>query len=1237
MYLKEVTFNGFKSFADKTRIQLEPGITCIVGPNGCGKSNIVDAIRWVLGEKSAKALRGGNMQDVIFAGTDKRKPLSMCEVALLFGDCESALGNGFNEVEIKRRVSVDGKSDYYINSKACRLKDIQNLFMDTGIGQQSYSFMAQGQIDQILSANPSERRSIFEEAAGITRYKTQRKEALSKLELVEQNLSRVSDVIEEVSRQIGSLKRQAGKALRYQRLKHRLTHLDLAYHGFRHARLEESIAQLETEEAKLRNRFDGKKSELRGTEELISGLRARLSELNANIQNRQQGIFDLRSEKENAEVQSKYLLETRCNDLQNRIAEIETEIAEILSYRDALDKKAADNTSFKQEQLNLVGSSDEIVKKRNEELNSQQSELKTTEQSWNEARQELLMYEGSITRLRSNCTSIEVELSKYQERHATLSEQLYKLNNERQSKEQELAEIRKTLEIRQSENAREQETLALDKKALTDLLTQFRQLQSDLQNQDRELTRRTAQLKLLEDLQEKMEGFSEGAKAILKGKLQDTLPPDACRLLSQDLIIPSTYTSAMEALLSGAADTLVIQDNISASAVFRELSRNEYGKASLQIPSVPGAQTGHVTALPEFIAAVKTKVSTSNESLKDALSRFTAHCYFCDTLDHFLDFWKENPAFEFLFVATQNGELLDRRGLVYGGKGKGGSNASFLQRQNDIRTLKQEITEKQKILDALHEQREKLQNELTGTENKIEERRQLTVEIGQEISTLQAEEKGVQQQLEQNNREREKSEKDLSDFEYSGESSRQKLQEAQGTLAEAERNIEEKKARISEFELKITTLRLDLDQRRESLSAVRFDLQEKKQRLEIIERGLSEIQQQKAETINRVARLSQELDRVRAQIAESQQQAAAYQSKASELALQLEMLQTLLLQEKKEYDEITAQVAEKEQSISGERDQVQELTGVLSKVEISLAGERNQRSFIQEKFQTDYQIDIATVAWKKELWEADTEFVTRVNLDELEDGEPEAKAKHRGDPTDEDFAAMDHTDWVPIAEEIKVLREKVLSMSDSVNLNAIAEYVELRERYNFLKTQSDDLWKSKEELLKAIDEINKTSLQLFQNTFEQIRKNFHFTFEKLFGGGFADLQLLTTEDPLDSGIEIIARPPGTKLRSLTLLSGGQKTMTAVALLFAIYMVKPSPFCVLDELDAPLDEANIGRFTDMVRQFTQYSQFLVVSHSKRTIATADNIYGATMQERGVTRLISMRFNRETGQAEEAKIG
>ena len=373
------------------------------------------------------------------------------------------------------------------------------------------------------------------------------------------------------------------------------------------------------------------------------------------------------------------------------------------------------------------------------------------------------------------------------------------------------------------------------------------------------------------------------------------------------------------------------------------------------------------------------------------------------------------------------------------------------------------------------------------------------------------------------------------------------------------------------------------------------------------------------------------------QIAAFGEQAENARSRAEQLAGTIAEAATALDAQRAELGKLEADAETLDRSLVSERDALRENETQLNTLEVRLTEETSQCAFVSEKVSTEYQLDVTSLDWKQNLWLADEEFETKVRFDELEDddgAETEVRPKvrrERGDPTEEDLAAMDNTDWPPILREIASLRDRLNSMG-AVNHTAIEEYAELRERYTFLKTQSDDLWNSKNELVKAIDEINATSQKLFTETFEQIRKNFKFTFERLFHGGESDLQLVQNDDVLDSGIEIIARPPGTKLRSISLLSGGQRTMTAVALLFGIYMVKPSPFCVLDELDAPLDDANVGRFTDIVREFTRYSQFLVVTHNKRTVSAANTIYGVTMQERGVTQVLSMRYNSDSGDTE-----
>ena len=426
MYLKQVTINGFKSFADKTVMALTKGVTCIVGPNGCGKSNIVDAIRWVLGEQSAKALRGGKMQDVIFQGTESRKPLQFCDVTLLFSDCEDQLGTNFHEVEISRKVTRDGGSDYYINGKTARLKNIQELFMDTGIGRVSYSFMVQGQIDQILSSNPGERRSIFEEAAGITKYKTQRRDALNKLALVEQNLARATARIEALSRQISSLKRQASKALRYKRISFRLRHLDLALNAKNYAEQTNILTEDSQILKTLSTRIFEVSQKLSAGEEALLRMRSQRAEIQAELERMRQASAEIRSQKEQAQRNSEFA-SVRKKDLLDRSVQLEKELESLREQLSVLEGKEKGDAEVKQMQLNLVSEDDEIYRQQGAELAETENALRLAEEELSRARQDTLMNEGAITRLRANCTTLEVDLKSYQVRHGALSDAIFQI------------------------------------------------------------------------------------------------------------------------------------------------------------------------------------------------------------------------------------------------------------------------------------------------------------------------------------------------------------------------------------------------------------------------------------------------------------------------------------------------------------------------------------------------------------------------------------------------------------------------------------------------------------------------------------------------------------------------------------------------------------------------------------------------------------------------------------------
>ena len=1226
MYLKEIVISGFKSFADRTRLDLRQGVTAVVGPNGCGKSNIVDAIRWVLGEQSAKALRGASMQDVIFEGTDKRKALPTCEVTLTFTDCEADLGTQFNEVAISRRVSRDGGSDYYINGKVSRLKDIQRLFANTGVGRVSYSFMLQGQIDQILSTNPAERRTIFEEAAGITLYKAQRKEALNKLSLVDANLARVTDVIEEVSRQIGSLKRQAGKALRYQRIKHRLTHLDLAFNAYRHADLSKSIGEIAGRAAELRKQVEAHTGSLERDESILMEKKSQRAGLSQKMEELQQRVYSLRSEKENADNQSEFS-SIRSKDLEARIEEYKKEIADLEKQKTELAERAKNESENKQMQLGVVDDSDRIFRERNNELVAAQEKLGEMEGELQKRRQDVLHAENRINRARSRCTTLEVDLKTYQVKHAALTESAIGLKEEIVILEKGLADIQRLLEKRRAEQAASEAAVETARNDSREILTQFRSLQERIQDQDRGIARKTAQLNVLEGLQAKFEGFGEGAKAILGDKLSEVVSKDSVSIISKELTVNSAYTKALETLLGSAADALYIGDSHKALSVIGKLDADFLGRACLQIDLTP-TNPAVIGELPAGIVAAHSVVQVRHADLQGPVDRLLSGCYFADRLDQFIEFWKANADFNFLLVATREGEVIDCRGLIHGGRTTGKKSSSVLERESEIRRLRTEIEDERAALNKLREQANALDERRNAAEATVEEQRKRQSERSSEVSGLVAEEKNQNQKIEHNARNRTQAEDEIARLDAKHGDSVAELDAAKEELAVAEQNLQDERQGGTDLEAAIVRARELRDQKREALSDVRLELAEKKQRLESADRALGEVQRETANLQHRILRRNQEIDTINEQIAQLKQSGAHELNKSEELAKTLAVATDELEKDRLQLKEIDALVNEIDDGLSGRRSESRSLDQELTKLEIRLVEERSQLGFIQSTAQDDYQVDLSQVDWKAELWECNVEFEKRVNLDDLDDPDQIAAQpkQERRDPTEEELAEMDTTDWSSIEEEVAELKGRISNMGP-VNLDAISEYTDLKERHDFLKSQSEDLWNSKNKLVETIDEINETSQTLFCDTFEQVRKNFAFTYGKISGGGESDLLLVDSDDPLESGIDIIARPPGTRLKSVTLLSGGQRTMAAVALLFAIYMVKPSPFCVLDEIDAALDDANIGRFCETLHGFTDKSQFLIITHNKRTISNADTVFGVTMPEKGVSSLLSMRFNKD----------
>jgi len=1264
MYLKALKLHGFKSFADPTTLRFEPGVTAVVGPNGCGKSNIADSIRWVLGEQSAKALRGGKMQDVIFEGADTRKAAQMCEVSLLLTDCEKQLGSEFHEIEITRRVHRDGQSEYFFNGQACRLKDIQKLFMDTGVGRTSYSIMAQGQIDQILSSKPEERRAVFEEAAGITKYKSQRREALQKLGLTDQNLARVADVIGEVSRQIGSLRRQAAKAMRYKRINHRLRHLALAWSGFNHAELAARLGDLENKVAALRADAGVRRANLEAQQTSLDERKTHRGRLNQRVQDAQQAVFDLRSQKEAAENAAN-LAQIKRSGLEDRLLSSRDNLLELEMQLREVSAKADTGAQDKQMQLGLLGSSDAVFQQRNRELAIVEGELRKLEQELQQSKFHLLQVESTVARLRTDCSGYEVDQKTSAHKHESLARDLEGVRQQQAAAAQMAAEIEARAEETLAEKSRAQSDAAGAQQTITDLTREFRESQRKLQEIDRALAQRTARLRLLQQLQEKWEGFGEGAKAVLQGRLDTALAGAKPTPITQGLAMKPEFGKAVEAILGAAAEAISVSDLATAQRILAQLQNEQIGSAVLRIMEC-GAAVAPAAELPSgLIPAVQAlgEVDPAHPAVG-----VLAESYVADDLGAFLEFWRANPTFSFLAVATRQGDLVDRRGLVYGGFHSSKKSAhSIVQREIDLRETAKALAEEQQAHDEQKAFIDALNLRLMEAEQLLEQRRTDVLTATQNLAAAQAEQRNAQRAADEVANRLARMENELVSLEHARNEAHSRWEKAQLGLAEADAGAAAQREKIHQLETRVTEVRTDRDVKRETLAQARLELAERRQKVEVLDRGLGEMARRQQQLSELLVQRQHEVEVWSEQTVELERESSEQRARGAQIGETFVVAQEQVEKVRIELVEVERAINALESAQHDVRDQAEAAHDDLSSHEIKLAENRQRAQFLVEDVTREFQTDVAMIEWRREVWRADDEpeGVKPLDLDEDDDEEGESAAEAtraaqssteastssdattaegapapkrrrkakaaRDEPTAEDFAAMDSTNWVGIKSEVDALRHRLNSMG-AVNLVAIEEYAELKQRHDFLHSQVMDLTTAKAELVKAIDEINQTSLQQFQITFEQIKKNFEYTFLTLFGGGRAHLELIQAEDILESGIEIVAQPPGTKLKGITLLSGGQKTLTAVALLFALYMVKPSPFCLLDELDAPLDESNIGRFTDLLKKFVGEWQIIIITHNKRTVSAASAIYGVTMEERGVSKTVSMRFNQDRGEPE-----
>ncbi len=1238
MYLKNLTVLGFKSFADKTSLNFQPGVTAIVGPNGCGKSNASDAIRWVLGEQSAKALRGGEMADVIFNGTDGRKPMGMAEVSLTIGDVdEEQLKAGgvqlaYNEVTVTRRVFRDGGSEYFINKTPCRLKDIQQLFMGTGVGRTSYSIMAQGNITQILSSKPEDRRLVFEEAAGITKFKSQKREALRKLEYTDQNLLRVSDLIREVKRQIGSLQRQAGKARRYKTLMVELQHLDtqLARHQF--DVLQSEISERHESVENIRGETEASSEKVLRSENEIHQLRERLSELDHQISQTQQQGLELKSQSDRHE--------SRIHFDEERLLELEAQHGKALSEiaqseercRAASEELTAVTERLAVSEGTLEGHRESMQTKR-DALQEVENEQRQQQEALRQEQANAFAAAQQLSRSRNEINALDLQKQGHVVRLEKLSAEKIQLEEERARLEARLKEFAASVEAQKLNAQSHRGTVEERQQRLRQIQQEITQAAQTLDSLLHEQSEKRSRLNVLDQLQAEHEGFSAGALAAL----QQT--EAVVGSLADRIRVPDQYIAAIEAALGHHLQLVLTERPEAAQEILAGLNAHKTGRASIaslalgranDSPPALGNESSY-PATPELDEALldvpfetapglsiqqngsspmpASAVVEAEISVRPLVQRLLGLTRIVPDLLVATEAWRESGgAFHFV---TLSGEVLSRHGVYTGGSNNGSGQApgSILGRKNQIAELRmasdqlrEQAGDASRHKGALQSEQTELQATLQQAQTELRAQEVAIATHQGEFNVLQNSERALHQKIDTVVYEIQS----LAAQEQEGLKKRQ-------TLAAQSSELE---ARESALQQQVVQLTSGVESLRQQRDLTNTALTETKIALATEEQLCVSYRQQQQPLEQRIAELRQLAQQRRSEIGIFASRKIQWEAEIEDSRRQIERLRhereiinaqagELLSQKVVQESAVTA----REESLREQRRRLTELQQQRGALEVELAQKNMFVQNLRERVQQKYQVNLDDIR---------SECITITLADE---GPPKIQTL-----TPEEMAAAGvATDWDAVAEQVAGLQKRIDEIGP-VNLVAIEEYEETEQRHQFLTTQTEDLVKAKAQLLDVINRINVQTKEMFTETFNKIRDNFRAMFVEIFGGGKADLILVDEGDVLESGIDIMARPPGKQLQSISLLSGGEQTMTAVALLFSIYQVKPSPFCVLDELDAPLDESNINRFIRVLQRFLALSQFIIITHNKRTIGIADVLYGVTMQEQGISKIVSVKFHK-----------
>jgi chromosome segregation protein len=1184
VYLKTLEIQGFKSFPDKVVLEFGHGITSIVGPNGSGKSNISDAVRWVLGEQSVKILRGNKMEDVIFAGTELRKPVGFAEVSLTLDNSSKILPIDFNEVTVTRRVYRSGESEYYINKSACRLKDIHELFMDTGLGKDGYSIIGQGRIDEILSAKSEDRRQVFEEAAGISKYKFRKQEAEKKLELTRQNLLRLKDIINELELQIDPLWEQAEKAKKFLELRQELKVLEINVYLDTIEKLKKSLNEINKD-------YDIISSQLTDNQSDLKKLENQLEELYAHVKVQDKEIEEMRNNLHNAQSGiERYQNEINIlnNNIENNeinIKKIESDMKNINSKITNLKQELADKESLLQ---NLTNSQKEMQSTiQHLEMENQKiiQSIEIENLTIDSLKSEIIEKMNEISEIKARINSLKVLENNFMDRKKAINKEVVEKTGYIENLSELIKKLEADYELTTSEIINKKETI---KKCNIELVNS-RQQYSSLINKYNQLVssskEKISKKTLLEEMERDFEGYSKSVKQVLvewkKGKLKNL---KIHGVLSQLISVPRQFITAIEVALGPAMQNIVVENEQDAKMAIRFLKSNQLGRATfLPISSVGGNvlddRGGKISSFPGYLG-IASQVVSFDSRYQGIVNSLLGRVVIVDNIDSGIRMARE---FGYKFrVVTIEGEVLNPGGSLTGGSVN--KINSFLSRAKEIETLNEEITDIQRVITDISKEMDEKAAAIKQLEDYIQEVEKSLKEFESRHITLEADIKhntsshhsllenikALQKENEQLNEQIDNTMNEILKFSDN-------IKVLQDEIRQTETIITQKQVdNKAEIEAKENLNQAILD-KKITLGSINKDIDVTYERIKVLQYEMDDYENNKKEKKLEYTALHKQNEILRGQIIDKNKEIEGLENS-------IKTLQNRIEQFLKERNNAEQNISAYQSAIKAKRENISLLQEEFHRLE-------------NKKMRTEIELE----NYVNKLWDDYGQTFTTA-------------LEYR-----KDIGSVSQAQ-----KQINTLKNEIKDLGN-VNVNAIEEYKHVKERYEFLSKQKNDLEEAEAGLVKVINDMLHLMKKQFSDQFKVINENFNIVFSQLFGGGRAELRLSDPDDVLESGIEIEVQPPGKKLQNLMLLSGGEKAFTAIALLFAILKVRPTPFCILDEIEAALDDVNVYRFAQYLKQYSQQTQFIVVTHRRGTMEVADILYGVTMQERGISKLISLQMD------------